>query len=77
MWQAKRLAKKSEGRRGSVTESITEQHAPEQLDELGGKPRDRGSGEPAATSEFAHAERFVGGGDELKEEERALDRGRR
>ena len=47
------------------------------LDELGGEPRDRGSGEPAATSEFTNTERFVGGSDELKEEERALDRGRR
>ena len=45
--------------------------------ELGGEPRDSGSGERAATSEFTHTERFVGGGDELKEEERALDRGRR
>ncbi len=48
-----------------------------EFDELGGEPRDRGSGEPAATSEFTNTERFVGGGDELKEEERALDRGRR
>ncbi len=48
-----------------------------EFDELGGEPRDRGAGEPAATSEFTHTERFVGGGDELKEEERALDRGRR
>ena len=48
-----------------------------EFDELGGEPRDRGSGEPAATSKFTHTERFVGGGDELKEEERALDRGRR
>ena len=38
------------------------------LDELGGEPRDRGSGEPTATPEFANTERFVGGGDELKQE---------
>ena len=48
-----------------------------ELDELGREARHGGTGEATPTPELSHAQRFIGGRDELQQVKRSLDGRRR